>query len=242
MSIITKNKLQAHHKTHFHTMKVYNARSVYSLSIEVFSEVFTCFKVINAFKQQNLWTDRFPESSTSLHQSFLSFLHKTEHGAVTGSNSHPQFPRSPLVTPGTMIPLLARTQARLTTYFSDLCFKSLASKCFFFFPGNKFLLSTQKTRRLSQSLKKCALVSLESSKHVGFLVSDLILRISSKPSFNSFLFDFVFTIHRKPGAISTLISRQQFRITYFHLTDELTLLAKIANKMKKPALVAIAKC
>ena len=46
-----KNKLQAHHKTHFHTMKVYNARSVYSLSIEVFSEVFTCFKVINAFKQ-----------------------------------------------------------------------------------------------------------------------------------------------------------------------------------------------
>ena len=114
-------------------MKVYNARSVYSLSIEVFSEVFTCFKVINAFKQKNSWTDRFPESSTSLHQSFLSFLHKTGHGAVTGSNSHPQFPRSPLVTPGTMIPLLARTQARLTTYFSDLCFKSLASKFFFFF-------------------------------------------------------------------------------------------------------------
>ena len=115
-------------------MKVYNARPVYSLSIEVFSEVFTCSKVINAFKQENSWTDLFPESSTSLHQSFLSFLHKKEHGAVIGSNFHPQFPGSPLVTPGTMIPLLARTQARLTTCFSDLCFKSLAiSFCFFFF-------------------------------------------------------------------------------------------------------------
>ena len=55
---------------------------------------------------------------------------------TAGSNFHPQFPRSPLVTPGTMIPLLARTQARLTTYFSDLCFKSLASK-FFFFSGEQ---------------------------------------------------------------------------------------------------------
>ena len=60
---------------------------------------------------------------------------------------------------------------------------------------------------LSIYLKKWAFVSLESSKHVG-LVSDLIVRISSKPSFNSFLFDFVFAIHRKPAAISTLISRQ----------------------------------
>ena len=47
----------------------------------------------------------------------------------------------------------------------------------------------------------------KSSKHVG-LVSDLIVRVSSKRSFNSFLFDFLFTIHRKPAAISTLISRQ----------------------------------
>ena len=66
-------------------------------------------------------------------------------GAVTRSNSYPQFPRSPLVTPGTMIPLLARTLARLTTYCAGLCFKSWASK--FVFMGNKFLLSTQKTRR-----------------------------------------------------------------------------------------------
>ena len=50
-SIIAKNKLQAYHKTHFHTMKVYNARPVYSLTIEVFTEAFTCSKVINAFKQ-----------------------------------------------------------------------------------------------------------------------------------------------------------------------------------------------
>ena len=73
--------------------------------------------------------------------------------------------------------------------------------------GNKFLLSTQKTRRKSYLLKTCAFVSLESSKHVG-LVSYLIVRISSKTSLNSFLFDFVFTVHRKPAAISTLISRQ----------------------------------
>ena len=52
---------------------------------------------------------------------------------TAGSNFHPQFPRSPLVTPGTMIALLARTQARLTTYFSDLCFKSLASNILIFF-------------------------------------------------------------------------------------------------------------
>ncbi|CAH3127952.1 unnamed protein product, partial [Porites lobata] len=61
----------------------------------------------------------------------LSFLHKIEHGAVTRSNSHPQFSRSPLVTPGTMIPLLARTQARLTNYCAGLCFKSLASNFFY---------------------------------------------------------------------------------------------------------------
>ena len=117
-----------------------------------------------------------------------------------------------------LFPQLARTLARLTTYCAGLCFKSLASN--FFFTGNKFLLSCQETRRLLQLLKKRAFVSLESSKHVG-LVSYLIVCISSKPLLNSFLFDFVFTIHHKPAAISTLISRQQFRITHFHLTDEL---------------------
>ena len=33
--------------------------------------------------------------------------------------------------------LLARTQARLTTYCAGLCFKSLASKFFFFFYGEQ---------------------------------------------------------------------------------------------------------
>ena len=126
---------------------------------------------------------------------------------MTRSNSYPQFPRSPLVTPGTMTPFLAPTLARLTSYCAGLCFKSLASLEIFFM-GNKFLLSTQKTRRKSQLLKTSAYVSLESSKHV--------VLISSKTSINSFLFDFVFTIHRKAAAISTLISRQQFRITLFH--------------------------
>ena len=125
---------------------------------------------------------------------------------MTRSNSYPQFPRPPPVTPGTMIPLLASTLARLTTYCAGLCFKSVASK-FFFFMGNKFLLSTQKTRRKSYLLKTCAYVSLEFSKHVG-LVSYLTVRISSKTSVKSFLFDFVFTIYPKPAAISTLISRQ----------------------------------
>ena len=150
---------------------------------------------------------------------------------MTRSNSYPQFPRSPLVTPGTMTPFLARILARLTTYCAGLCFKSLASLEIFFM-GNKFLLSTQKTRRKSQLLKTCVYVSLESSKHVG-LVSDLKVRISSKPSLNSFLFDFVFTIHRKPAAISTLISRQQFRITYFHLTDELNPTGKTSQQNEK---------
>ena len=53
--------------------------------------------------------------------------------------------------------ILARTQARLTTYCAGLCFKSLASK-FFFFTRNKFLLSTQKTRRLSQLLKQKSII------------------------------------------------------------------------------------
>ena len=160
---------------------------------------------------------------------------------MTRSNSYPQFPRSPLVTPGTMTPPFgAHTSLRLTTYCASLCFKSLSSFEIFFM-GNKFLLSTQKTRRKSQLLKTCAYVSLESSKHVRF-VSDLKVRISSKPSLNCFLFDFVFTIHRKPAAISTLISRQQFRITYFHLTDELYPTGETSKKTKKPALATIAKC
>ena len=34
ISIIAENKLYAHHKMHLHTMKVYNTRPVYSLTIK----------------------------------------------------------------------------------------------------------------------------------------------------------------------------------------------------------------
>ena len=126
ISIIAENKPHAHHKTHFHTMKVFNARQFYSLAIEVFTEVCTCSKVINAFKRSDRirGPPRSGKARQLLRQSFLSFLHKIEHGAVTRSDSYPQFPRSPLVTPRTMIPLLARTPVGLTTYCAGLCFKS----------------------------------------------------------------------------------------------------------------------
>ena len=42
ISFIAENKPRTHHKTHVHTMKVYKPCSVYSLTIEVFTEVFTC--------------------------------------------------------------------------------------------------------------------------------------------------------------------------------------------------------
>ena len=70
ISIIAKNKLHTHHKTHVHTIKVYKTRPVYSLTIKVFTEVFICSKVINAFKQQNSQTDPFWKSSTSFASIF----------------------------------------------------------------------------------------------------------------------------------------------------------------------------
>ena len=114
ISIIAENKPHAYHKTHFHIMKVFDTRLVYSLEIEVFHWSIHLFQSYQRFQaiRQNSCTALFRKSSTTLHQSFLSFLHKIEHGAVTRSNSYPQFRRSPLVTPGTLIPLLARTLAR----------------------------------------------------------------------------------------------------------------------------------
>ena len=75
-----QNKPRAHHKTYLHRINIYNTRSVYSLTIEVFTEVFTCSQVINAFKRQNSWTDRF---HVLWHQSFLSFVYKIKHGSGT---------------------------------------------------------------------------------------------------------------------------------------------------------------
>ena len=59
-----ENKPHAHLRTYLHTMKVYNTRPD-GLTIEVLlinilffltTEVFTCSKVINAFKRLNSWT------------------------------------------------------------------------------------------------------------------------------------------------------------------------------------------
>ena len=40
----------------------------------------------------------------------------------------------------------------------------------------------------------------------------------------TFEFNCVFTIHCKPAAVSSLILRQQFQITFYHLTNKLQLL------------------
>ena len=95
ISIIAENKPHAHHKTHFHTMKVFDTRLVYSLAIEVFHWSIHLFQSYQRFQaiRQNSWTDPFRKSSTTLRQSFLSFLHKIQHGALTRSNSYPHFPR-----------------------------------------------------------------------------------------------------------------------------------------------------
>ena len=96
-SITAENKPHAHHKTHLHAMHVYNTRPFYSLTIEVFTEVFTC-----SWKKSTLLSDRIRGPTCSgkarhlSRQSFLSFLHQIKHGAASG-------------TPGTMIPILGRT-------------------------------------------------------------------------------------------------------------------------------------
>ena len=73
-------------KTHLHKMKVYNTRPVYSLTIETFTEVFTCSKAFN-------------------------------------------FPRSPLGTPGTTSPLLARTHKKMKrSHFQSLAAKASETK------------------------------------------------------------------------------------------------------------------
>ena len=71
-----QNKRSAHYKAHLYRMKVYNIRrvgphqSIEGLLIKILlffpTEVFTCSKVINAFKRSSLWTDLLQRSSTSL--------------------------------------------------------------------------------------------------------------------------------------------------------------------------------
>ena len=46
------------------TVKVYNTRPVYSVTIEVFTEVFACFKVIIAFKRWTSFASIFSKLSS----------------------------------------------------------------------------------------------------------------------------------------------------------------------------------
>ena len=70
ISIIAENKPHAHHETCLHTRKVYNTRPVYSATIEVFSEVLSSTKMINAFvirpvqKSSTSFASIFPKLSS----------------------------------------------------------------------------------------------------------------------------------------------------------------------------------
>ena len=118
ISIIAENKPLAHHKTHLHTMKVYNARPVYSLSIEVFTEVFTCSKVINALiscKRKNSWPDRYRKSSTSFAPIFPKLTSQNE--AIRCGTSRFLSPVSAISARNARDhdPLLARTREKKKT-------------------------------------------------------------------------------------------------------------------------------
>ena len=47
----------------------------------------------------------------------------------------------------------------------------------------------------------------------------------------TFEFDCIFTIHCKPPAVSTLILRQQFQITFYHLANKLQLLQSSTHRV-----------
>ena len=52
------------------------------------------------------------QSLPKIHHACSSQDSFAYNASATSRDSYPQFPRSPLVTPGTMIPLMARTQAK----------------------------------------------------------------------------------------------------------------------------------
>ena len=112
----------------------------------------------------------------------------------------------------------------------------------------------RKTSSLPKTLKTLLLSLAVSDLGVGLLVQPLYVAIlvmnieenSNKTAYYSvyifnpekvlvlashldvfaltFEFDCIFTIHCKPAAVSTLILRQHFQITFYHLTDKLQLL------------------
>ena len=116
ISIIAENKPHAHYETYFHLIKIYNSWLV-SLTIEVLLiRIFRFFDhwTIHLFQSNQLfqsidsWTDLFRESSTSFPLKFPKLFHKTCMALwICHPSRHyfyPQFPQSPLGTPGTMTP------------------------------------------------------------------------------------------------------------------------------------------
>ena len=64
------------------------------------------------------------------------------------------------------------------------------------------------------------------SVYKAYLIQKKVLVLASHLGVFALTFEFncVFTIHCKPAAVSSLILRQQFQITFYHLTDKLQLL------------------
>ena len=125
ISIITENKLHAHHKTHLHTMKVLQQPTTKVCSLRLF---FFYHWSIHLFQSNQSFqaiefVDRpVRKSLTSLTLIFPKLSSQNIHGTlenfcillVTLQYSHPQFPRSPLGMPGIVIPpfWLAQTHTK----------------------------------------------------------------------------------------------------------------------------------
>ena len=71
------------------------------------------------------------------------------------------------------------------------------------------------------------------SVYKAYLIQKKVLVLASHLGVLAFTFEFnwVFTIHCKPAAVSTLILRQQFEITFYHLTDKLQLLQSSTHRV-----------
>ena len=124
ISIIAENKPHAHYETYFHLIKINNSWPV-SLTIEVLLiKIFRFFDhwSIHLFQSNQLfqaidsWTDPFRKSSTSFALKFPKLSSQNMYGALicrrSRHYSYPQFPRSPLGTPGTMTPSNEHTRKK----------------------------------------------------------------------------------------------------------------------------------
>ena len=67
----------------------------------------------------------------------------------------------------------------------------------------------------------------------AYLIQKKVLVLASHLGVFALTFEFncVFTIHCKPAAVSSLILRQQFQITFYHLTDKLQLLQSSTHRV-----------